>query len=113
MPAWLIPALKAVLPHVATVISAATPVFTRKKAAAAANQTALLQQQVTELQAAALENTAHIKELAAQLQATVAALEHAASSGEAKLNRALLLCAVAVVCSAIALCVAVFLILSR
>ncbi len=48
MPAWLIPALKAALPHIATIISAAAPVFTRK--ADAANQALLLQQQITELQ---------------------------------------------------------------
>src|SRR3989449_8512003 len=68
MPAWLIPALKAVLPHIGTIISAAAPVFTRKNADAVANQTLLLQQQITELQSAASQNAAHIKELAAQLQ---------------------------------------------
>ena len=31
MTAWLIPALKLVLPHVGTIFSAATPVFTKKK----------------------------------------------------------------------------------
>src|SRR5438034_2532846 len=103
MAAWWIPALKAVLPHVATIVSAATPVFTTRKVAAAANQAAVLQEQVTELQAAVVENTAHIKELAAQLQTTIAALEQAASNGEAKLRRALLFCGISVVCSAIAL----------
>ena len=36
MPAWLLPALKAVLPHIGTIISAAAPVFTRKNADAVA-----------------------------------------------------------------------------
>ena len=71
MPAWLIPALKAVLPHIGTIISAAAPVFTRKNADAVANQTLLLQQQITELQSAASQSAAHIKELAEQLQSTV------------------------------------------
>src|SRR5439155_25236854 len=75
MPAWLLPALKAVLPHIGTIISAAAPVFTRKNADAVANQTLLLQQQITELQSAASQSAAHIKELAEQLQSTVAALE--------------------------------------
>src|SRR5260221_12306976 len=88
MPAWLLPALKAVLPHIATIISAAAPVFTRKNADAVANQTLLLQQQITELQSAASQNAAHIKELAQQLQSTVAALEQAASIAETKLRRA-------------------------
>src|SRR5947209_8577570 len=91
MPAWLIPALKAVLPHIGTIISAAAPVFTRKNADAVA---------ITELQSAASQNAANIKELAEQLQSTVAALEQAASIAEAKLRRALLLCVVSAVSSA-------------
>jgi len=90
MPAWLIPALKAVLPHIGTIISAAAPVFTRKNADAVA---------ITELQSAASQNAANIKELAEQLQSTVAALEQAASIAEAKLRRALLLSVVSAVVS--------------
>ncbi|MEJ2176043.1 MAG: hypothetical protein P8Y76_14375, partial [bacterium] len=66
MAAWLIPALKAVLPHVGTIVSAATPVFTKKTEATASNQALLLQQQITELQAAASQNAAHVRELAEQ-----------------------------------------------
>jgi len=113
MPAWLIPALKAVLPHIGTIISAAAPVFTKKNADAVANQTLLLQQQITELQSAASQNAAHIKELAAQLQSTVAALEQAASIAEAKLRRALLLCVASTVISVISLCIALVLIFGR
>lgn len=113
MAAWLIPALKAVLPHVGTIISAAAPVFTNKKTDAVANQTLLLQQQITELQSAASQNAAHIKELAAQLQSTVAALEQAASIAEEKLQRLLLYCLAAGVLSAISLCIALFLALTR
>ena len=113
MATWLIPALKAVLPHIGTIISAASPVFTKKKADTAPNQTALLQQQITELQAAASQNAAHIKELAAQLQSTVAALEQAAAAAEVKMHRTLLLCLAAAVCSTIALCAVLLLILAR
>jgi len=113
MPAWLIPALKAALPHIGTIISAAAPVFTRKNVDAVANQTLLLQQQVTELQSAASQNAAHIKELAAQLQSTVAALEQAASIAEAKLRRALLLCVASTALSAIAIGIALVLIFGR
>jgi ABC-type enterochelin transport system substrate-binding protein len=111
MPAWLIPALKAALPHIATIISAAAPVFTRK--ADAANQALLLQQQITELQSAASQNAAHIKELAAELQRTLAALEQAASIAETKLRRALLLCVASMVLSAIAVGIALVLIFGR
>ena len=112
MPAWLIPALKAALPHLGTIISAAAPVFTRKNADAVANQ-ALLLQQITELQSAASQNAANIKELAAELQSTVAALEEAASIAEAKLRWALWLCAASMVLSAIAVGVVLVLVFGR
>ena len=105
MAAWLIPALKAVLPHVGTIISAAVPAFTKKKTDAAANQT-LLQQQIAELQAAASQNAAHIKELAEQLQTTVGALEDAALIAQKKLRWVVLFCLVATALSALALYVA-------
>ena len=111
MPAWLIPALKAALPHLGTIISAAAPVFMRK--ADAANQALLLQQQITELQSAASQNAANIKELAAELQSTVAALEEAASIAEAKLRRAILLCVASAVLSAISVGIALVLIFGR
>ena len=96
--AWLIPALKAVLPHVGTIVSAAAPVFTKKGAD--------VQQQITELQSAASQNAANIKELAEQLRTTVAALEQAASIAEARLRRALLLCKIAIAVSVVALAAA-------
>lgn len=111
MAAWLIPALKAVLPHIATIIAAAAPVFTRKSADAA-NQ-ALQQQQITELQSAASQNAEHIRELAAQLQSTVAALEQGAAIAEAKLRRVVLLCVAATAVSAVSLGIALILILQR
>ena len=108
MAAWLIPALKLVLPHVGSIFSAAAPVFTRKKPDEAGSQAALLQQQITELQTAASQNAAHIKELAAQLQTTVAALEQAAEVAEARLRNTVIVCVVAVLVSAAALGVALF-----
>jgi hypothetical protein len=110
MAPWLIPALKAVLPHVGTIISAASPVFTKKKTDAPADQSGLLQQQISELQSAVSQNAANIKELAAQLQSTVAALEQAASTAEANLRRTRLLCVASVILSAIALCAAFFIV---
>ena len=113
MAAWLIPALKAVLPHVGTILTATVPAFTKKKADAVANQTLLLQQQIAELQSAASQNAAHIKELAEQLQNTVAALEHAASIAEANLRRVFLVCVVAAAMSVAALCVMLLIIFRR
>ena len=106
MASWLIPTLKAILPHVSDVVSAVKPVFTRRKAELAAQPGDLVQQQIAELQAAAAQNTDHIKELAAQLQSTVAALEQAAALAEARLRRAVIMCAVAMAISVVSLFVA-------
>lgn len=103
MPAWLIPALKAVLPHVGTIISVAVPAFTKKRADAAENLTTLQQEQIAELQAAASQNAKHIRELAEQLQVTVNALERAAEVADARHRRITLLCVAAILFSATSL----------
>ena len=113
MAAWLIPALKTVLPHIGTIISAAAPAFTKKSADAAANQTMVLQQQITELQAAASKNDAHIKELATQIQNTVQTLEKEASLADGRHQRILVLCIAATVLSVTALCTALFILAAR
>ncbi len=110
-PAWLIPALKAVLPHVGDIVTAAKPVFTKKKVEAPGNEGSLLSQQIAELQAAAAQNAGHIKELAEQLQRTVAALEQAATLAEARLRRALVFCGIAVGLAGVSFVVAVVAIL--
>ncbi len=112
MAAWLIPALKAVLPHVGTIISTAAPVFTSKKVDAVAGQS-VLQQQITELQSAASRNAAQIKELASQLQETLTALEKAATMADARLRNALVYCALASLLSVAALGVAFYAVLLR
>lgn len=103
MPAWLIPALKAVLPHVGTIVSVAVPAFTKKRTDAGENPSSLQQQQIAELQAAAAQNATHIRELAEQLQVTVTALEQAAAMAEVRHRRMTLLCVVTISLSAIAL----------
>src|SRR5262245_45726063 len=104
MPSWLIPALKAVLPHVGDIVSAAKPVFTRKKTEAPDVQL----QQIAELQAAAQQNAEHVKELAEQLQSTLAALETSAALAESRLRRATLFSAIAVAISIAALLLGAF-----
>jgi len=104
MPAWLIPALKAVLPHVGTIVSVAAPAFTKMRSSAADNP-ATVQQQIAELQAAASQNATHIRDLAEQLQATVSALEQAATMAETRQRRSTLLCVTAITLSVVALCI--------
>jgi Tfp pilus assembly protein PilN len=112
MPSWLLPVLKSVLPYVGTIVSAAAPVFTKKSADVAANQTALLQQQITELQAAASANDAHIKELAIQLQNTVEALEKGASLADKRHQWVLVLCILAIIISFTSLGTALYILLA-
>lgn len=106
MPAWLIPALKAVLPHVGTIVSVAVPAFTKMRNAGSENPATVQQQQITELQAAASQNATNIRELATQLQAMVTALEQAATVAEARQRRLMLLSMVAITLALIALVVA-------
>ena len=113
MAAWFLPALKAVLPHVGTILDVAAPVFTRRSAEAAANQAQLVQQQIAELQAAATQNAGNVKALAGQLQGTVAGLQQAAAIADARLRRALLLCAAALALSGVALAAALAALLAR
>lgn len=106
MAPWILPALKAVLPHVKTIYDTAAPVFTKKKADTVPDPTQLLQQQISELQSAAAQNTAHVKELAAQLQSTVAAVQEAAALAEHRLRRVTIIAAVSTALSLTALLVA-------
>lgn len=110
MPAWLIPAIKAVLPHIGTIVDAAAPAFTRKNAAA---DRTVLQQQIIELQAAATANDAHIKELAAQIKNTVEVLETGAAVAEKRHQRLLGFCAGAMVLSLLSLGTALFVLVAR
>jgi hypothetical protein len=111
MPAWLIPVLKSVLPYVGTIVSAAAPVFTRKGADVAANQT-LIQQQISELQVAASANDAHIKALAIQMQNTVEALEQGAALAERRHQRMIFICVLAITISVISLSIALYILLA-
>lgn len=92
MPAWLLPALKAVLPHVGTILSAAAPVFTKKNPEEPATHTSSLHQQVTELQAAAATSDAHIKDLAMQVRTMLEVIEQGTALAERRYQRLLKLC---------------------
>lgn len=112
MAPWIIPALKAVLPHIGSILSEAMPVFTKKNTDAVTDLT-LLQQQIAELQTATAQNSAHIKELAAQLQSTVTALEKAAAIAEARVRRVHLYNIVAIILSLAAFAVGLYFFMSK
>jgi len=103
MAAWL-PALKAVLPYVTNIVTAAIPAFTARKGQdRSAEVTA---QQIAELQGAATHNAESVKVLAAQLQRTVTAVEQGAVDADRALRRLRLLAAASLLAAALALCVA-------
>jgi len=108
MAGWLVPALKAVLPHVGTIISAAAPVFTRRAGDPSGTPASLMQQQIAELQAAAAQNDAHVRELAEQLQTALSALERSAALAERRLARVTWIASAAAVMGAAALVAALF-----
>jgi hypothetical protein len=110
MPSWLLPAVKLILPHVGTIITAAKPAFTKLRGGEAARAPGehgdIVQQQIAELQSAASQNATHIKELAEQLRATVAAIEQAAAAAEKRVKRLYMIAGGALILSLAALLVA-------
>jgi hypothetical protein len=111
MASWLQAALKAVLPHVGDIVAAAKPAFTKKPAQLAGQD--VVQQQIAELQAAVSQQSAHVKELAAQLANTIAAIEKAAQLAEERLRRVLIFTAVAAAVAVASLGVAFVAVITR
>ncbi|SFH64999.1 hypothetical protein SAMN04515618_101439 [Collimonas sp. OK307] len=112
MSAWL-SVTKAVLPYVSDIISVAVPVFTRRKGNTEESQIQILQQQVSELQVASLQNVGDIKALAEQLETALPLLEQETQRVDAKLRRANLLCGLALGVGVLALVVALIALLSK
>jgi hypothetical protein len=75
---------KLVLGNLDTIMGVVKPAFTRKKVDALPSQTDLLNQQIAELQSAAVSNAEQIKQLAAQVKELVAALGQAATDAAAQ-----------------------------
>jgi hypothetical protein len=107
MAAWL-PVIKAAIPHIAQVVTVALPIFTSNKESA--DREVLIANQIEELQAAAAQNAASVKDLATQLKSTLEGLESAATDLQAQLKRqmmrtnlVLILAAMAIILSALAL----------
>jgi glutathione S-transferase len=94
--ALLIPVLRAVLPHIGTILSAASPAFSSRTA----------DPEIAELRAAVSANAANTKELAEQLERTVTALDETARVAEARLRLALWMAGGALTLAAAALVLA-------
>lgn len=70
---------KLVLGNLDSILKVVRPAFTRKRLEEAADRTALLDQQIAELQTAAASNAEQIQDLATQLKEVVAALAQSAA----------------------------------
>jgi hypothetical protein len=95
--ALLIPVLRAVLPHIGTILSAASPAFSSRTA----------DPEIAELRAAVSANAANTKELAEQLERTVTALDETARVAEARLRLALWMAGGAMALAGVALVMAI------
>ena len=103
MAAW-VSALKAVLPYVTNIVTAAIPAFTARRGQdRSAEVTA---QQIAELQGAATRNAESVKVLAEQLQRTVSAVEQGAVNMERAMGRLRVLASAALLFALVALCAA-------
>src|SRR4051794_38899797 len=83
MVAWL-STLKTVAPLAAELVAKAVPAFTARRGDKSAD---VVGQQIVELQSAATENADAVKQLAAQLQNAVAAVEEGAQSTDRRVQR--------------------------
>ena len=104
---------KLVLGNLDSILGMVKPAFTNKKVDAGDERTRLLNQQISELQAAAATNAEQVKDLAMQLKEVVAALAQSASEATAEraargrvVKVALGVSMAALVCAATALWVA-------
>jgi uncharacterized protein YlxW (UPF0749 family) len=102
-----------VLNNLDTIIGVVKPAFTRKKVEALPSQTDLLNQQISELQAAASSNADQIKQLAAQLKDVVAALEQAAMNAQVEREKLRRLCLVAMAISLVSIVAVILLMVVR
>jgi len=104
MAAWL-PVIKASLPYVTQIVTAAIPAFTSKPPNAPPDE--IVPKQIEELQAAVTHNAEAVKSLATQLKDTLEVLEQSGRRLETELARqrrmTLLAVLIAVVSAAIAI----------
>lgn len=101
--------VKAVLPHAGTIVGLAAPVFTKfRNKEALAEHPEVVARQIEELQAVALQNATHIKDLAEQVQATARALEQAMLDANARVRRAQTYCVAALLLSLLSAGLALF-----
>ena len=101
MAAWL-PLIKAALPYVTQIVTAAIPSFTSGKAGDA------IPKQISELQNAVTHNAESIQGLAAQLKQTIEGIDDAGQGLQQELRGLRRLAGIAIAVAALAVCVSIW-----
>jgi hypothetical protein len=110
MAAWL-PVIKATLPYVTQIVTAAIPAFTPKPGGE--NRDEVVAKQIAELQTAVTHNAESLKALALQLKETIEGIEAGAASLQTELARQRRMTAAAVVTAAICALVTIGVLVSQ
>lgn len=110
MAGWL-PVLKASLPYVSQIVTAAIPAFTSKPQGAATED--VVARQIAELQSAVTDNAERVKELAVQLKEVLESMDAGVAELQAELVRLRRLVYAAGGVAAVALVVAAWALLAR
>ena len=100
MAAW-IPALKAILPYVTQIVTAAIPVFTTRSDQTKAAE--VIPKQIQELQSAVTRNTESLKVLADQLQQVITSVDAGAIAIEREMRASKRLAILAIVVAIVAI----------
>ena len=100
MAVWL-PALKALLPYITQVVTAAIPAFTTRSDQARAAE--VIPRQIQELQSAVTHNAESVKVLADQLRQAITSLDAAAAGIERNMRAARRLAVAAILVAVLAL----------
>jgi len=104
MAAW-IPALKAILPYVTQIVTAAIPVFTIRSDQSKAAE--VIPKQIKELQSAVTRNTESLKVLADQLQQVITSVDAGALAIEREMQASKRLSILAIVVAVVAMLVSI------
>jgi hypothetical protein len=100
MAVWL-PALKALLPYITQIVTAAIPAFTTRSDQARAAE--VVPRQIQELQAAVTHNAESVKILADQLQQAITSIDAAVAAAEREMGLLRRLAAAAILLAVLAL----------
>src|SRR5580765_1113647 len=102
MAAW-IPALKAILPYVTQIVTAAIPVFTTRSD----QRAEVIPKQIQELQSAVTHNTESLKVLADQLQQVITSVDAGALAIEREMRASKRLAILAIVVAVVAILISI------